>query len=65
MTYLSHQIDHYGDFVPENDDDVCSCANDGDRLIEEIDDVISQMSGADFFYRENGGDQVLDRKSVV
>ena len=49
--------------MPENDDDVCShreshlCANDGDRLIEKIDDVISQMSGADF-YRENGGDQV-------
>ena len=49
----------------ENDDDVCSyreshfCANDGDRLTEKIDDVISLVSGADFFYRENGGDQVL------
>ena len=45
----------------ENDDGVCShreshfCANDGDRLIEKIDDVISQMSGADYLYRENGG----------
>ena len=49
----------------ENDDDVCShreshfYANDGDRLTEKIDDMISQVSGADFFYRENGGDQVL------
>ena len=69
MTYLSHQIDHYGhfqlDFLPENDDDVCShheshfYANAGDRLIEKIDDVISQMSGVDYLYRENGGDQAL------
>ena len=49
----------------KNDDDICShreshfCANDGDRLTEKIDDLISQVSGADFFYRENGGDQVL------
>ena len=69
MTYKYHQIDRFCrsqlDFVLENDDDVCShreshfCANDGDRLTEKIDDMISQVSGADFFYRENGGDQDL------
>ena len=69
MAYRYHQIDHFCrfqlDFVLENDDDDCShreshfCANDGDRLTEKIDDLISQVSGADFFYRENGGDQDL------
>ena len=67
MTYKYHQIDRFCrsqlDFVLEND--VCShreshfCANDGDRLTEKIDDMIPQVSGADFFYRENGGDQDL------
>ena len=33
--------------------------NGGDRLTEKIDDMISQVSGADFFYREIGGDQNL------
>ena len=69
MTYSYHQIDHFChpqlDFLLENDDDVWShleshfCANDGDRLTEKIDDMISQVSGADFFYREIGGDQNL------
>ena len=69
MTYSYHQIDHFChpqlDFLPGNNDGVCShleshfCANGGDRLTEKIDDMISQVSGADFFYREIGGDQNL------
>ena len=35
------------------------CANGSDRLAEKIDDVISQASGAGFFCRETGGDQIL------
>ena len=62
MTYRYHQIDHFChpqlDFLLENDDDVYShleshfYANDGDRLTEKIDDMISQVS-------EIGGDQIL------
>ena len=69
MTYEYHQIDRFcrsqPDFWLGNDDGVCShleshfCANDGDRLTEKIDDVLSRTSGADFFYRETGGDLIL------
>ena len=69
MTYEYHQIDRFcrsqPDFWLGNDDGVCShleshfCANGDDRLTEMNDDVLSRTSGADFFCRETGGDQIL------
>ena len=69
MTYEYHQIAHFchpqPDFLLGNDDGVCSRleshvgVNGGDRLAEKNDEVFSQASGAGFFCRETGGDQIL------